>query len=218
MNHLPSFIFAFDLDGVIIDSEPIKIAAFDEAVCRGYDLTPGQRTAISEYNRANRGIPRDTKFAYLLREIIGAPESDAPIIASHYRSLLEQRLPASPLIPGVREFVRGAEAPLFIASSAPTEEIWAHLRRHQLALCFRDVFGHPTAKDQALRTLHDGPEASPVVFFGDAPADLAAAQAAGVGFVAVNPNEALALLVPRFLPDFSDAARVLEFASETVQI
>ena len=44
----------------------------------------------------------------------------------------------------------------------------------------------------------------PVVFFGDAPSDQAAAVATGVRFVPVNPNDHLRPHVSEWVADFTD--------------
>ena len=53
-------VVAMDLDGVIVDSEPIKLAAFLDAVEPDLDASDLHR--VDEYNRAHRGIPRKRKF------------------------------------------------------------------------------------------------------------------------------------------------------------
>jgi phosphoglycolate phosphatase-like HAD superfamily hydrolase len=97
-----------------------------------------------------------------------------------------------------------------VASSAPSAEIRANLDRHVLLRHFASISGHPHAKSDVLRGLREAHPHARIVFFGDAPADLEAARAAGVGFVAVNPNDELRAMVADWAADFADPGRITE--------
>lgn len=92
-------------------------------------------------------------------------------------------------------------------SSAPPSEIRATLERHGLDAAFHGVAGYPQTKTGALREVAERHHPVPVLYFGDAPADLAAALAAGIRFAAVNPNPGLAAIVDEHFDDFTRVDR-----------
>jgi len=204
--------FVFDMDGVLINSEPVKLAAFEEAVAEVCRPDAAALEAVAAYNAANRGVPRELKIEHVLREILGAPIALRPAVSARYAEKLAARLPRCAAVRGVAAFLSAAEARLHVASSAPVAEIRANLGRHALLHHFSGIFGHPLSKTRVLSDLRQSHPAAEIVFFGDAPADLEAAGRAGVAFVAVNPNPQLLPLVSRWVPDFEDAGRVLDLA------
>jgi phosphoglycolate phosphatase-like HAD superfamily hydrolase len=194
---------------VLIDSEPVKLAAFTEAVAEVCSQDEAALRAVAAYNAANRGVPRDQKIAYVLREILGVPQDLLPAVAARYAEKLAARLPACLPVRGVANFLATVDARVHVASSAPVAEVRANLERLGLLHRFSTISGHPLSKIEVLAGLRRSHPAAEIVFFGDAPADLEAARAAGVKFVAVNPRPDLLPLVDRWVPDFADPGRVM---------
>jgi phosphoglycolate phosphatase-like HAD superfamily hydrolase len=202
--------FVFDMDGVLIDSERVKLTAFEEAVAEVCRPDGTRMKAVAAYNAASRGVPREQKIEHVLREILGATTGLLPAVAARYADKLAARLPLCAPVRGVAGFLSAVDAQLHVASSAPVSEIRANLERHDLLHHFASVSGHPLTKTQVLTDLRRSHPTAKVVFFGDAPADLAAARAAGVAFAAVDPNDGLLPLVSRWVPDFEDIGAVLD--------
>ncbi|MFL5384964.1 MAG: HAD family hydrolase [Longimicrobiaceae bacterium] len=200
--------FVFDMDGVLIDSEAVKLAAFAEAVADVCSPDEATLRAVAAYNAANRGVPRDQKIAHVLREILGTSQDLLPAVAARYADKLAARLPSCSPIRGVADFLATVDAQFHVASSAPVAEVRANLERLGLLHRFSTISGHPLAKTEVLAGLRRSHPAAEIVFFGDTPTDLEAARGAGVKFVAMNPHPALLPLVGQWMPDFADAGRV----------
>jgi beta-phosphoglucomutase-like phosphatase (HAD superfamily) len=183
MNPSTGPIACFDLDGVLIDSEAVKIAAWIETV--DSVLAPGSalRATLDNYNRSQRGIPRRIKFTHAV-DATGAPHDQVDVLLEHYARLLRERSAAVVAMPGAAAFLDASPGPLAVASSAPIGEVELSLERLSLGP-FARIFGYPMAKTDALRELSEN--STGVVFFGDAVADRAAAQSAGVPFVGIGP-------------------------------
>lgn len=203
-------VFVFDLDGVLFDTEQVKMAAFRDAfapLC-GDDRTALQR--VDDYNRRHRGVPRAAKIQYILDALLPAPEPGRhDLVAARYAELLRQRLPACAPLRGVRAFLQDVPAVRYVASSAPVHEVRAHLERHGLADRFTEIFADPTTKVEALRVVADRHRDTLRVYFGDAPADLQAARTTGTAFVAINANSQLAAVDKDGFDDFSAVDAIL---------
>jgi beta-phosphoglucomutase-like phosphatase (HAD superfamily) len=173
----------FDLDGVLIDSEIVKIAAWIEAVDSVLAPAPELRATLDSYNRSQRGIPRRIKFAHAV-DAADAPLDRVELLLEQYARLLRERSGAVTATPGAAAFLDAWPGLLAVASSAPIGEVEVSLDRLSLGP-FAHIFGYPISKTDALRGLSEN--SSRVVFFGDAAADRAAAQSAGVPFVGIGP-------------------------------
>lgn len=63
----PGWVGCFDMDGVLLDTEDIKLASWSQAVADTLDPSLSDLEALSQYNHRTRGIPRITKFEYVLQ-------------------------------------------------------------------------------------------------------------------------------------------------------
>ena len=112
----------FDFDGVIADSEPLHLRAFQQALAEeGVELTP------QEYYTRYLGYDDVGVFEALARDR-GLPMTDRQVTALVARKglCLQQMMhEGSVLFPGAREFIRTAAAavPIAIASGALRHEI-----------------------------------------------------------------------------------------------
>lgn len=201
-------VLIFDMDGVLFDTESVKINAFRDAFAVVCGRDPSLLAQVSAYNQTHRGIPRDTKIRYLLGTLLDMPGAHDQV-AARYAALLKQRLPDCMPIAGVTTFLREATAIRYVASSAPVQEIHAQLDRHNIGDLFTGVFGHPHTKTQSLHAIATRHPAAARAFFGDAPADRDAANATATPFVAINPNPALAATVKDYFNDFRRADAIL---------
>lgn len=180
----------FDLDGVLVDSEQVKIGAWLTAVTEVCGPPPALAAELDRYNRGHRGIPRADKFRYVIEFLTAAgcalPGRTHEVLLATYAALLEPLVAEAPAAPGAVEFLLGWPGPVAVATSAPLGEAAAHLTR----LGFRPVdhiSAYPTSKTDALRELARQTGGA-TVFFGDAPSDQAAARAASVPFVGIGDN------------------------------
>jgi phosphoglycolate phosphatase-like HAD superfamily hydrolase len=204
--------FVFDVDGVLVDSEQVKMAAFAEACQQVWRLNDDELDAVRAYNSRQRGVPRRLKFEFVHRHLVMRGDSAGVVrVMDRYAELLAARLPACPLLPGVRAFLEQVPAQRFVVTAAPEDEVTELLVSQRLEQHFEALFASAAAKAAALRRIAAAVE-GPVVFFGDAPADQAAAVASGVRFVAVNPNDHLRAGLTGSVADFSDQAAVLRLA------
>jgi beta-phosphoglucomutase-like phosphatase (HAD superfamily) len=192
MSGLPTVgpVACFDMDGVLVDSEEAKVSAWVAAVIEVCHPSPAQAAELDRYNRGHRGVPRAEKFLYVIEFLTAVgcrlPEGTLGALLTEYAALLEPLVAAAPAAPGAAEFLLRWPGPVAVATSAPLAEAAGHLTR----LGFRpmhQISAYPTPKSDALRQLARQTSGA-TVFFGDAPSDVAAAQAASVPFVGIGDN------------------------------
>ncbi len=210
--------FVFTLDGVLVDSEPVKLRSFAEACRDVWRLSEEELQTIHSYNARQRGVPRRQKFEFVHRHLVmRGDNASVTRVIERYGELLEQRLPAVALLPGVREFLDLVPGRRFVLSAAPEDEATTQLVRHRIDGYFDAMFASAASKADTLRRISRAVD-GPVVFFGDAPTDQAAAVATGVRFVAVNPNDYLRPHVNDWVADFTDVASIRRLASLPVEL
>lgn len=175
---------AFDLDGVLVDTEALKASAWLLAVQQVADPPRAVLGDLDTYNRSRRGVPRREKFEHVAACLGEPPERVEGLLAA-YADLLSAGLARAEALPGAREFVRRWRGARSIVSSAPTEEIHSHLGRLGFPR-FDAIYSSTTAKEAALRDFES--RHGNTVFFGDAVADAQAASRIGCAFVAIGPN------------------------------
>jgi len=203
----------FDFDGVIVDSEPVHLAAFQRTLAaERIELT------AEEYYARYLGFDDHDAIVAALRDAGEEPE-DARVRALMTRkaeAFLTAVRAGVPLFPGVREFVRTAAArvPLAVASGALRHEIELILAHAGLADAFAGIVsaedvqaGKPApetflrARDLLARRVPDLP-AEACLVIEDSLAGVEGARSAGMRCLAVTnsyPAAALAaadLVVP----------------------
>lgn len=177
----------FDFDGVLVDSLPVKDAAF-KVLFRNESLA--HRRAILAYHRREGGLSRGKKFKYIFREILHRPltKITAVALAQRFEEWVEDRVAQQPLVRGTRPLLRFlmSRARLHVVSGTPEAELRRLVRRMNLIGFFRGgVYGSPPDKTRILkRLLTKGVMPSRALFVGDSRNDMEAARQCGVPFIA----------------------------------
>jgi len=182
--------FIFDMDGVIVDSMPFHVRAWEVYLER-------QGRDASTLNSRMHGKHNDE----LLRDVFGS-ELNAEEIQrmgsekeALYRDLIEGELEAS-LVPGVRQFLtRNLLMPKAVASNAEAANVDFVLDRAELASFFRFALNgqmvkygkpHPEIYLKASELLQIAPK--DCIVFEDSQTGIDAAVAAGMRVVAINSH------------------------------
>jgi beta-phosphoglucomutase len=185
----PGMAMALDMDGVIVDSNPLHVAAWMQ-YNRSFGIDAGAALAERMYGRRNDEIVRDFFGPRLSVEEAAAHGAAKEEL---YRKMLEPRLTES-FVPGVREFLRRhAGQPVGLATNAEPANVDFILDRGGLRVYFRVVVDghqveHPKPHPEIyLRTaeLLSVPPRNCIVF-EDSFSGVAAARAAGARIVGVR--------------------------------
>ena len=179
----------FDMDGVLIDSNPLHREAW-AAFNRRFGLETTAAMQERMYGRRNDQIIRDFFGDTLTQEEIAARGSSKELI---FRDLLASRL-EEVLVPGVREFLEVYNgAPLGLATNAEPDNVDFLLDRATLRRYFRAVLNghevsrpkpHPEVYLLAARLL--GVPRAECVVFEDSASGVAAGCAAGCTVIATT--------------------------------
>lgn len=177
-----------DFDGTLVDSNPIKLAAFEKCFAE----YPEQFEKIMAYCRSNHHTHRHEKFKFVFENILKRPytsEIEKRLLDIYARETTEQVIAAKE-IPGaskfLERFVKGRLSALL--SSTPHETLLHILERRGLKKFFTIIQGAPINKadwiEQFARTHLLKP--NEILFIGDSAEDCASAKKAGVLFSAPN--------------------------------
>jgi HAD superfamily hydrolase (TIGR01509 family) len=173
----------FDMDGVIVDSNPVHREAW-VAFNRRYGLETTPAMLERMYGKRNDEIIRD-----YFGDGLGPEEVAARSRAKEelYREMAAGRIDRM-LVPGLRPFLdRFRAAPMAVASNAEPENVAFVLDRAGLTACFRVVVDglqaihpkpHPAIYLRAAALLEVAP--ANCIAMEDSPAGVAAAKAAGM--------------------------------------
>jgi len=179
----------FDMDGVLIDSNPLHREAW-AAFNRRFGLETTAAMQERMYGRRNDQIIRDFFGDTLTQEEVAARGSAKELI---FRDLLASRL-EEVLVPGVREFLEVYNgAPLGLATNAEPDNVDFLLDRAGLRRYFRAIVDghqaqmpkpHPEIYLRAAAGLQTAPPNC--IVFEDSRAGIEAALAAGMRAIGVT--------------------------------
>lgn len=187
---LPCSAVIFDFDGVLVDSNAIKIGAFIELYrAQGPEFCD----AVATYYRLHGGVSRDRKFRHYEEVLLGRPPDEGRIaeLSQRFSELVEEAVTRCPPIAGALEFIRryfGA-LPMSVASGTPEVELQRIVERRGWTPLFVEVRGAPADKSDLVSEIVRNQRLDPAltVLVGDALTDLEAARANGLPFIGIVP-------------------------------
>ncbi len=177
----------FDCDGVILDSNIIKIDAYFRTT-KKLGATETQAQALVDYHVKLGGISRYHKFDWYLQEIMQQPatESAIQVYLDEFSLALRKGLSRCRIAEGLPELRQATpNANWMVVSGGDQKEICALFEKRALSNFFEGgIFGSPDNKDEVLaREKSTGNLQMPALFIGDSKYDYEAATRAGLDFV-----------------------------------
>lgn len=183
-------VYIFDCDGVILDSNQLKIEAMKNALEAHFSAQDLIADCV-DYFRHNFGKSRFHHVAYFLDSILTIEEEQ--------RSELEQRVLAdfskqcrtlyltAELTPGFKEFLKQCKGKRYVASGSEQSELRDVFVQRGLNIHFDGIFGSPTPKSELIRRILEQEQYTNAVMFGDAESDMLSAQHNHIDFVFYVP-------------------------------
>lgn len=173
-----------DFDGVIVESNGIKDAAFRQLL----QPFPGHSEALWHYHMSHNAVDRYAKFAYFTRQIFGHEDPEIQSkFASDFEAMADAAIRVCPFVPGALEFLEffSKLMPLHLSSATPDKNLEQILAYRNLTRFFTTVSGSTEEKPQAISRILRESKLFPqeVLFIGDSPEDYTAANSAGIRFM-----------------------------------
>jgi len=183
----PYKTLVFDCDGVILNSNQLKIEAY-YATAKNYGADDVQAQALVDYHIKLGGISRFVKFDYFLKSILQTTVTDDAIQALllDFGNEVERRLLHCEIAPGL-EILRNetSDIPWMMISGGDQNELRKILAIRKIDHYFdAGIFGSPDNKDQVLaREGSTGNLQMPALFMGDSRYDHESSTRAGLDFI-----------------------------------
>lgn len=194
-----------DFDGVILESNGLKTAAFAEVFAR----FPEHADAMMTYHHSHVSESRFVKFRHLVTERLGRAADDALVneLGEAFSAEMRRAIAVCPMVPGADAFLHAVRGrlPVFLASVTPQEELEAILDDRNLARYFTRVYGCPPwTKPRAVADIVaslNGPDG--LMLIGDSAGDQRAAAENGVEFVGRDSGLPFDQPLPRTFADLN---------------
>jgi phosphoglycolate phosphatase-like HAD superfamily hydrolase len=185
-------VCVFDVNGVLIDSNPANA----QAMAQAFSEEPLLQEKIVQLYLQLTGLDRGTKLRIIQERLIGVPfdEGEFDLRWERFKHLGSLSMLKAPLTEGCRRVLMelGKRKILRIAlSNTPLAELKATLAAHNLEYHLDQIRGGGDwPKSESLRRLLEEVPFAPneCLFFGDGKGDLAAARLNSVPFVAIDPG------------------------------
>jgi HAD superfamily hydrolase (TIGR01549 family) len=185
----------FDCDGVLFDSNALKIEAFRE-VLAGYPQEIVEQFIV--YHQTHGGISRYVKLRLFFTDFLQTSVDERKLeeLIYEFGNSCQRLYQKAALTPGCLQILEtlSPQIPLYVASGSDENELrqvfsWRNLNKY-----FQEIYGSPKTKQACVSEiiLKVGSNQR-ILFVGDAESDWQAATSAEINFV--------------FMAGFSDAAK-----------
>ena len=187
-----------------MESNEIKDKAFDSIFCEW----PEHREAMMQRHLDDNTMPRDEKFCYFVEIILGQQGNDKLIqkLIKKFSELSYKAIVNCPMVDGTKEFLDDyvSKVQLFLVSATPHNELKKILKARFLKRYFKEIYGAPINKAEVLKKIISIKKIYPdeMLYIGDSPEDLQAAQTIGSHFIGRKSCRELNTTTYPVYPDF----------------
>lgn len=184
-------ISIFDCDGVVFESNQLKIDAMKEVLYEfGF-----KKTNIEDciaYFSDNFGKSRYHHVAHFVSNILHLePGNEKQVIISKIINLYSLRCEnlylKAEVTPGFIDFIESIDSKKYIASGSSQDELRYIFRERNLDSYFSGIFGSPTNKSDIVKTILELENSSDAIMFGDSISDLEASIINNIKFIGYRP-------------------------------
>jgi phosphoglycolate phosphatase-like HAD superfamily hydrolase len=176
----------FDFDGVLVESNAIRIEGFQELF---QNYPENQVAHLVAYVRENGGISRYKKIEYFLKNISKEFFDDKMIdqLAVKYSSLVKKKVIEAQAVKGSLDFLNKF-SPCYgfaIVSGSDQKELQDVCRKRGIDHFFSNILGSPREKSDNINDLvvARGWDRGVILYVGDSKNDLDAARANSIDFL-----------------------------------
>lgn len=183
-------IYIFDCDGVILDSNQLKIQAMRTVLQEmDYDFVTVEQCIL--YFSENFGKSRFHHIEFFINNIINIDNENTAFvkefILSRFSEKCRELYMSASISPGFVEFIMSLDGKKYIASGSEQIELRDVFEKRDLSYLFDGIYGSPTDKSELLANIINSNNSNNAVMFGDAVSDFEAAQMNDIDFVFYAP-------------------------------
>lgn len=183
-------IYIFDCDGVILDSNQLKIEAMRNALAVHFSNHDLINDCIS-YFRNNFGKSRFHHVGHFLDSILDVEKRQRhaleQLILTSFSTQCRALYLKAEITPGFIAFLRQCKGKRYVASGSEQNELRNVFVQRGLNIHFDGVFGSPTSKAELIRCILKQENNTNAVMFGDAESDMSSAKKNQIDFVFYAP-------------------------------
>ncbi|EWS98583.1 haloacid dehalogenase [Pseudoalteromonas sp. SCSIO_11900] len=184
-------LIIFDCDGVLLDSNNMKVSAMNAALTLSNCYTNQQVESLTKQFKNNFGRSRfyhvDSFVDPLLLDI--EKKSDLKtFLLNSYAEQVNSLYLTVPEAVGIKPLLRLLSSKaLYVASGSEQEQLKVTLERRGFSEFFKGILGSPETKVDNINNILNGVKYNKAVMVGDAVADYEAALENGIDFVFYSP-------------------------------
>lgn len=183
-------VYIFDCDGVILDSNQLKIDAMKNAVS-SYTPNADLIEQCVDYFKNNFGKSRFHHIDVFVSEILKVDGSFAEQAKTKLLSLYSGQCKAlymsADITEGFLDLITALKGGKYVASGSEQSELREVFKERGLDQYFDGIFGSPEKKVNHVRTIVNDNKLSKAIMFGDAVSDLEAAKDNNIDFIFYSP-------------------------------
>lgn len=184
-------IYVFDCDGVILDSNSMKVEAMTTAVASA-GFSAKEAALCTQFFRENFGVSRYTQIEHFMNDILDISEESKPEfterILNHYSQAVHVGYQDVNICDGFLDFIDTKdESECYVVSGSDEDELIDLFGKIGLIHKFSKVLGSPSSKSENfLKVKALCGQDKNFKYFGDSLADVEAAVIAGFSFVGLS--------------------------------
>jgi phosphoglycolate phosphatase-like HAD superfamily hydrolase len=182
--------YIFDCDGVILDSNKLKIDAMGNAL-QQLNISEADVQRCCEYFANNFGKSRFHHVEVFVEELLNIKDSEKPGFTERVLQLFSEQCRSlylsAKITPGFMTFIEQLDGDKYIASGSEQNELRAVFKQRRLEQHFTGILGSPTPKAELVKNIIEAMPNRNTVMFGDALSDLQAAQNNQIDFIGYTP-------------------------------
>ncbi|KEK27748.1 HAD family hydrolase [Shewanella xiamenensis] len=183
-------VYIFDCDGVILDSNQLKIEAMKN-VLEAHFSDQYLNAECINYFRHNFGKSRFHHIAHFLDVILdideGGKDELKNLLIQDFSKQCRSLYLSAAISPSIVSFLEQCKGKKYVASGSEESELRDVFAQRGLDSYFNGVYGSPISKAEIIKHILEQEQTSNAVMFGDAESDMVSAQQNHIDFVFYSP-------------------------------
>ncbi len=183
-------IYIFDCDGVILDSNQLKIEAMEMSL-KKYIYAEQNISECIEYFRNNFGKSRFHHVDIFLNQILDIKNSEIDelkkSILNEFSIYCKKLYLTADLTPGIIDFIKKCKGKRYVASGSEQKELKEVFYKRKLNILFDGIYGSPTNKSEIINNVLKREKNHNAVMIGDAESDMLSAIKNQIDFIFYAP-------------------------------